>query len=459
MPGASAPAMLKNAYAAAVAAADPYQAILGSATLAGDQLTVAGARYDLSRFRRILIVGAGKATARMALAVETLLGSRITAGEIIVKEGHTVPLAIIRQTEASHPIPDEAGVAGTQRILSLLRHTNEKTLVICLLSGGASALLVAPADGISLQDKQEATRLLLNAGATIDELNAVRKHLSAVKGGQLALAAHPAQVVALVLSDVIGDPPGVIASGPTAPDDSTFRDAIAVIEKHGLRSTMPVPVMRRLERGAAGLEAETVKPDAPCLKVTRNVVIGSLRQAISAAQKTLGQSGLATRVISDILQGEAREAARVLVQAARAELAMMQPGEQRCLLCGGETTVTVHGLGIGGRNQELALAFALEIEGLTGITLLSAGTDGTDGPTDAAGAIVDGMTAMEARRAGLNPLQYLDDNNSYAFFRQLDANLGMQSHFKTGPTGTNVMDIQVILVTKYRAPGAEPGLP
>jgi glycerate 2-kinase len=441
-------AILEAAFSAALAAADPFQAVMTSVALKDNHLRIAADSLDLSAFDRILVVGAGKATARMAQAIETLLGARITAGQIIVKDGHTAPLAVIRQTEASHPIPNEAGVEGTRRILSLLAAADERTLVICLLSGGASALLVAPAEDVSLRDKQDATRLLLNAGASIGELNAVRKHLSAVKGGQLARAAYPAHMVTLILSDVIGDPPGVIASGPTAPDDSTFADAAAVLTKYGLTAQMPPSVMRRLERGAAGLEAETVKRGASCLEVTHNVIIGGLRRAISAAGESFRRCGFAPHLISDILQGEAREAAHLLAQAARAEQAKMQPGEQRCLLWGGETTVTVRGTGKGGRNQELALAFALEIEGLAGITLLSAGTDGTDGPTDAAGAVVDGATVTQARNAGMDPLQYLDNNDSYEFFRLLDAAAGTHTHLKTGPTGTNVMDIQIVLLTK-----------
>lgn len=440
--------ILRDAFDAALAAADPFLAVLQSATLTAGHLDVAGARYDLSRFERILVVGAGKATARMAQAIEALLGERITAGRIVVKEGYAAPLTLITQAEASHPIPNEAGVEATREILALLERADEKTLVVCLLSGGASALLVAPAEGLSLPDKQEATRLLLNAGASIAELNAVRKHLSAVKGGQLANAAYPAQVLTLILSDVIGDPPGVIASGPTAPDESAFADAYAVIEKYGLQQQMPPAVMRHLQRGVAGLAPETVKRGAPCLDMTHNIIIGNLRLALDAATEKIRRSGFSPRVISNILQGEAREAAHFLAQAARAELDAMHPGEQRCLLCGGETTVTVRGAGKGGRNQELALAFALEIDGLPGIVMLSAGTDGTDGPTDAAGALVDGSTATQARKAGLDPLQYLNDNNSYAFFQRLDAATGAHSHFKTGPTGTNVMDIQVILLNK-----------
>jgi len=362
-----------------------------------------------------------------------------------------VPLAIVGQVEAAHPVPDASGEAGTKRILKMVQAADEKTLVICLLSGGASALLVAPADGVTLQDKQAATGLLLKAGASIGELNAVRKHLSAVKGGRLAQAAYPAQVVTLLLSDVIGDRLDVIASGPTAPDGSTYADALAVITKFGLRENMPPRVMAHLEKGAGGQVAETVKNGDRYLDRTHNVIIGAIGLALDAAAEKSRQLGLPVRIISAELQGVARNAAHFLAQAARRELGKMMVGERLCLLCGGETTVVVTGTGKGGRNQELALAFALEIEGLEGVSLLSAGTDGGDGPTDAAGAWVDGQTAARARGMGIDPSLHLGNNDSYSFFQRLDNLSGTQNHFITGPTGTNVMDMQLLLLEKLGA--------
>ncbi len=450
------PNNLLEIFNAALAAVDPHNAVLKAARVERNQLQVAGANYDLEAFDRIIVVGAGKATARMALAIESLLGTRITAGLIIVKDGHAAPLSIIEQVEAAHPVPNEAGIAGAQRILQMVRAADEKTLVICLLSGGASALLVAPVAEVTLQDKQEATRLLLNAGASITELNAVRKHLSSVKGGRLAQAAWPAQVATLILSDVIGDPLDVIASGPTAQDNSTFADAWAVIAKYDLQEKLPPRVTGYLKRGIAGQLPETVKGDDPCMDKTHNMIIAGIRQALAAAREQAVRLGFASKVISDTLQGEARDAARFLAQAARTELAGMQPGERHCLLCGGETTVTVRGTGKGGRNQELALAFALEIEDCHGVTLLSAGTDGSDGPTDAAGAMVDGRTASRARSLGIDPLRHLELNDSYAFFQQLDAVSGAHCHFKTGPTGTNVMDIQIVLLSKQEQLPTQP---
>lgn len=439
------PEQLKQIYAAALAAADPYQAVLNAVRLEGGQLQLDGAVYDLAAYRRIVVVGAGKATARMALAVEELLGERIAAGLIVVKEGHTAPLRLIEQAEASHPIPGKAGVEATQRVLQMVRAADAKTLVICLLSGGASALLVAPQAGVTLQDKQEVTALLLNAGATINELNAVRKHLSAVKGGRLARAAQATQMVTLILSDVIGDRLDVIASGPTVADSSTFAEAWAVIGKYALREKVPLRVMACMKRGIAGDIAETEK-EAP--GNVRNVIVAGIGQALATAQQQAQQLGYAVSVLSAKMHGEARDVAQLLAHTARATLAAMQAGERCCVLSGGETTVTVRGGGKGGRNQELALAFAAEIEGLAGASLLSAGTDGTDGPTDAAGAVVDGGTVARARQLGLQAEQYLADNDSYTYFQRLDAQSAVRSHLLTGPTGTNVMDLQIMLLEK-----------
>jgi glycerate-2-kinase len=384
----------------------------------------------------------------MALAMEDALGERIAEGLIIVKKSHTAGLRIVEQIEAGHPLPDEAGVQGTRRILELVRRADAKTLVICLLSGGGSSLLVAPLPGVTLEDKQRTTELLLRAGATIDELNAVRKHLSAVKGGRLAQIAHPATVVTLILSDVIGDRLEVIASGPTASDTSTFADAAQVIEKYGIKTAAPSQVILFLERGKSGQEPETVKSGDVCFLNTRNVIVGSLAQALAAAREKAMSLGWRAEVVTAELQGEARDAARLMARKAMQTRDDLGPGERRCLLYGGETTVTVMGNGKGGRNQELALAFAVEIAGMSGITLLSAGTDGTDGPTDAAGAVVDGNVVNKAQKFGLHPEVYLGNNGSYTFFERLDSHTNEKHHLMTGPTGTNVMDIQIILIER-----------
>ncbi len=439
---------LQGIFQAALDAADPYRALLQTLHRDGDVLQAGGTQYDLTQYARVVVVGAGKAAARMAQAIESVLYERISDGLIVVKYGHALPLQFIHQTEAAHPLPDLAGVRGTQQILQLLQGLDEKTLVVCLLSGGASALLVAPAPGISLQDKQHVTEMLLKSGATINELNVLRKHLSAVKGGRLALAAAPATVLTLILSDVIGDPLEVIASGPTAADPSSFQDAWIVLEKFHLQSEIPASVRNLLKSGMAGKLAETIKPGDASLMHVNNLLVGSNAQALQAAAMYAESQGWPAHTLTSSLQGEAREAALFLARRAHETLQQMRAGERRCLLAGGETTVTVRGKGMGGRNQELALAFALEIEGSRGISLLSCGTDGTDGPTDAAGAMVDGNTALLARRLGISPEQHLADNDSWHFFSHLDEQAGTRTQLFTGATGTNVMDVQLILLEK-----------
>lgn len=433
---------------AALTAVDPYTAVKRALRISDHRMQAGGEVYGLDQFDRVIVIGAGKAVARMALAVEELLNDRVDAGLIIVKYGHIVPLRAIEQTEAAHPLPDMAGVQATGRILEMARSANNRSLIICLLSGGGSALLVSPRPGITLDDKQKTTDLLLKAGAAIHEVNAVRKHLSSIKGGRLAEAAYPAKMLTLILSDVIGDALDVIASGPTAPDHTTFADAAAVIEKYRLRSLLPQKVVDLIDRGIKGMEPETAKSMNACFEGARNVIIGSSSLALAAAHERAAQSGLSPQIITAELRGEARDAACVLAQAAMHARDSLAPGERRCLLFGGETTVTIRGDGTGGRNQELALAFAVEIQGVPGITLLSAGTDGIDGPTDAAGAVVDGDTAGRAREAGMDPLDYLERNDSYSFFKRFDSITGGTSHFMTGQTGTNVMDLQIICIEK-----------
>ncbi len=440
--------LLTDIFKAALVAVAPYQAVRNSLARDGSRLSSGGHTFDLDRFERILVVGAGKAAARMAGAVEDLLSDRIEAGLIIVKYGQTGPLRKIEQREASHPVPDDAGMEATREILEMAAAANEKTLIICLLSGGGSALLVQPSPGISLAEKQKVTELLLRAGASIQEMNAVRKHISRVKGGFLAQTAFPAEVLTLILSDVIGNQPDVIASGPTAPDSTTYRDAAAVIATYGLSGLVPASVAARIERGAKGQEAETPKSGEACFRNAVNVIVAGNDLALDAALRKAKSLRLPAEVVTAGLHGEAREAGILLSRTALATRKKMKRGEQRCFLSGGETTVTVQGNGIGGRNQELALAFALAVEGVPGITLLSAGTDGIDGPTDAAGAVVDGETAKKARAAGIDPAAYLDRNDSYSFFKRFDLLSGVRNHLITGPTGTNVMDLQILCVEK-----------
>ncbi len=437
---------LLDIFNAALAAVDPFEAARRTLRVENNKLFARGEAYSLDAFERVLIVGAGKATARMAEAVEQVLDRAVTGGVIIVKYGHAGRLRTIEQVEAGHPIPDEAGVQGTKKLLDSARAADDRTLVLCLLSGGGSALLVAPMPGITLQDKQRTTELLLKAGASIGELNAVRKHLSVVKGGRLAQAVYPATLLTLVLSDVIGDRLDVIASGPTVPDSTTFKDALAVIHRYALEHDIPGGVFSLLHLGVAGVMPDTPKEGALFFEKTRTIIVGGISLALAAARERASKLGYDAAIDTAELQGEARDAARMLAGKAIEIRGNLKPGEKRCLLSGGETTVTVRGKGRGGRNQELALAFARAIEGIPGITLLSAGTDGTDGPTDAAGAAVDGDTARAARELGLDPEAYLVNNDSYSFFARLDARGGGNHQVVTGPTGTNVMDLQIMLI-------------
>ena len=432
---------------AAVDAVDPRRLAGQALRLSGNQLVAGPQSYNLDEFPRIIVVGAGKAAAGMGQGVEDVLGARISAGLLILPRGVEASLQFLAQTHGGHPLPDEESERATRKILSLVEPGGERSLVLCLLSGGASAMLSSPAPGVSLAGKQETTALLLRAGATIGELNAVRKHLSQVKGGRLAAAAFPAALLTLALSDVPGDRPDVIGSGPTGADRTTFADAWAVIGKYGLMTRIPGGVREFLERGRSGAESETLKPGDPRLAHSAFLVIGNNASALAGARTAADARGWSGEISAAPVQGEARIAAHSLAATALKTQAGLRRGEKRCLLSGGETTVRVRGKGRGGRNQELALAFALAIAGTRGIELLSAGTDGTDGFSDAAGAVVDGSTVDNAARLGLEAAAFLAANDSHSFFCELDRRSGMRHQLKTGPTGTNVMDLQVILVS------------
>jgi len=396
-------------------------------------------------FNRLLVLSFGKAAYPMARAAADCAGDLLSGGIIITKYGHTGKTALpgkIQLFEAGHPVPDQMGVAATQAAIRMIKERRDpETLVLCLISGGGSALFVAPYDNISLQEKQDMTNLLLREGAEIQELNTIRKHLSRVKGGRLAEIAQPAKVISLILSDVIGDPLDVIASGPTSPDRSTFADALGIIDKYSLGGRIPGKILDILMKGAQGEIPDTPKEGDPLFRNVENRIIGSNRKAIEAAKREAENKGFRAEVLTSELRGEAREKGEWLAKIAVRECSSLSgPAEKKCLIAGGETTVTVKGDGLGGRNTELALAFAKAIKGSRGITLLSAGTDGTDGPTDAAGAVVDGESITKAERLGLNPDSYLSNNDSYNFFKQTGDLL------ITGPTGTNVMDILIVLI-------------
>jgi len=415
-----------------VTSRDAVRAIWEAALAAGDVTPLVRRHLHLDRrHARIFLLGAGKASGAMAAAAEEVAGDRVAGGFVVVKDGYGGHLRRVEIAEAGHPVPDARGLAASARLLEVARSAGEGDLVLFLVSGGGSALTLAPAPPITLAEKQEVTRLLLASGAAIGELNAVRKHLSAFKGGQLARAAAPAAVLTLALSDVIGDPLDVIASGPTAPDPTTFADALEVLARRGLSGRVPPSVARRLEAGRAGEIQETPKPGDPLFERVANVVIGNNALVTDAAAATARRLGYRTDLATRELQGEARDVAREFVARAR----RLPPSA--CLIAGGETTVTVRGPGKGGRCQEFALAAALALEPTDRITILAAGTDGTDGPTDATGAIVDAGSIARGSAAGADARRALADNDAYRFLRASDDLL------VSGPTRTNLLDLYV----------------
>ncbi len=428
-------------YRAGLKAVDPVEAVHRHLNLSRHILTVDGRTYDLRRFERVLVVGAGKASAAMAQAVEDILGDRIRDGWINVKYGHTVPLQRVRLHEAGHPVPDAAGREGARGIEKILKRSGPRDLVLCLLSGGGSALLPYPVDGVGLEEKQELTRLLLESGASIQEINALRKHVSRIKGGRLARMASPSPLISVILSDVIGDELDSIASGPTVPDRSTFADCLEILGRFSLSARIPQSVLRHLERGVRGEVEETPKLGDPIFENTFDIIVASNILALQAARRQAEAMGYTTLLLSSFVEGETRDVARVHAAIAKEILKTGNPIRRpACFLSGGETTVTIAGKGLGGRNQEFALAAALEIDRLEHVVVLSAGTDGTDGPTDAAGAWADGLTVARARARGMDPRRFLRDNDSYRFFAALG------DLFVTGPTLTNVMDLRVVVV-------------
>jgi len=435
-------------FSAAVRAADPYERVKQAVRPDDGGIMIDDEYYPRDRYDTIVVVGAGKASARMGLAVEDVLGDRIAGGWINTKYDHGIPLRRIHVHECGHPVPDDKGLAGTEHIIELLEKADERTLIICVLSGGGSALTPAPAEGISLAEKQDVTRRLLTAGASIGELNAVRKHLSRIKGGGMARLSSPARLHVLILSDVIGDRLDTIASGPAVADPSTFGTCIDIMERYGLVDSIPVNVLNRLEDGRAGRIPETAKPGDDFLDSARNSIVGNNGLSVDAAADRAKELGYNPLVLTTVLDGEAREMGNMFAAVAKELQSTGRPVRPpACILAGGETTVTVRGNGKGGRNQEMALAAAVRLSGMEGVAFLSGGTDGTDGPTDAAGGVVDGGTAAQAGERGLDIHGHLNRNDSYPC---LD---GVGCLVKTGPTGTNVMDIQVLLAVGKTPPG------
>jgi hydroxypyruvate reductase len=433
---------------AGIAAGDAGELTRRALRRDGDRLVVGGRTLDLTGVRRVVVVGMGKASAAMAAAAEAVLGDRAIDGFVVVKAREGRLPARIEVVEAGHPIPDERGRAAAEEIVRRVRSAGPDALVLCVISGGGSALAPGPVPGVTLAEKQAVTRLLLEAGATINELNAVRKHLSTLKGGQLAREASPAPVVALLLSDVVGDPLDVIASGPTVPDPTTFDAALAVLDRFALRARVPAAVRSHLEAGARGEAAETPKPGDSVFDGVTNVVVGNNSLVVAAAAAEAARLGFPPLVLTRRLQGEAREVARffgaILHDAAGTGTPIGRPG---ALIAAGETTVTVRGRGRGGRCQEFCVALVPEIAGMDGVVVLAAGTDGGDGPTDAAGGLVDPSTAGRARAQGLSPLAALAENDTNPFLAALG------DLVSTGPTGTNLLDLYVGLLGDGAAAG------
>jgi glycerate 2-kinase len=425
----------------AIASVKPRDAILKQVLLQSNLLSIGEKEIDLSAYKRIFVIGAGKAAAGMGAGLEKILRGMIYDGVIATGKGMRAILRHIESMEAAHPIPDLSSLKAAEAALEMAGSLNADDLAICLLSGGASAMWTKPAGFLSLDDKIRTTRSLINCGADIAEINMVRKHLSTIKGGWLARAISPARTITLAISDVIGDDPSIIGSGPTVPDRTTYRDALSVIEKYDLAAEIPDPVLKHLNSGLKGEIAETPKPGDPDLPSNDFFIVASNQLALDAAEKAARKLGYNTHICPVAVSGEARDAGGALALMAAQVLERKEPlPPPAVIICGGETTVTLRGKGKGGRNQELGLAAAIEIAGQNGITLASIGTDGIDGPTDAAGAIVDGTTIERGRRLGLSASDHLLENDSYTYFQKLG------DLIQTGPTGTNVMDLQIAII-------------
>ena len=445
---------LLRSFRAAVEAVDPARLVASVLRVEGDAVVLDApgvrAAMPLSSLWKVHLVGAGKAGRAMGEAALAALGKRVADGVIAVPRGAEGRSGPVRFAAAGHPVPDIFSLAAAREILSLLERAGKGDLVIALVSGGGSAMLSAPAEGITTEEKAETIRLLLREGADIASFNAVRKHLSEVKGGLLARAAQPAATWALLLSDVPDDDPSVIASGPFSPDPTTYADAIGVLERYGIFYAVPSPVRRHLAEGAAGAFPETPKPDDPAFLGTTSALVGTNHTAMEAARGMAREQATGptvTALLPGFLRGEARECARSFCSGLRKAAEALSPGHAVVVIAGGETTVNVRGGGKGGRNQEFALAAAVELAGEGAMAVLAAGTDGIDGPTDAAGAFVDGTTVARAASLGLDPVAHLENNDAYPFFRALG------DLIVTGPTGTNVADLAIGWARKSSTPG------
>lgn len=423
---------LQSIFNKAIAAVSPEHAVTSNLHLVNNTLYCGEKRYSLKHKENIYILGAGKGAAPMVVALENILGTRITSGLVCVKYDHSLPTKNVKIIEASHPMPDSNGVLATTKMLTLAQTAGEKDLVICVITGGASALTPAFVDGVTLQDVQTLTSGLLASGATIHEINTVRKHISTFSGGNLARAAFPAQVLSLIVSDVIGDDLSTIASGPTSPDSSTYEDAYSILKKYGL--TASSSIKNYLYKGTKGQVRETPKKNNPIFKQVHNVLLSTNTHALLAARQEAESLGYTVQH-APTMEGEARNMAQTLIRVTR----NFKGKKPTCFIAGGETTVTLKGNGLGGRNQEMALAASLERKGNERIHCLFAGTDGTDGPTDAAGGFSCPYTLTVMSQKNINGQEYLKNNDAYHFLEKTESLL------KTGPTRTNVMDIAIII--------------
>lgn len=432
--------LLRKLIVRGLAAVDAGTAVSRAISRSGEELVIGRRRYDLRRYEHVVVVGAGKATASMAQAVEQRLGSRLHGGFVVVKHGHVVPTKRIVVAEAGHPVPDRFGLQAAARLSAMAEELGRRDLLIVLLSGGASSLLPAPVAGITLADKQRTTQELLRCGASIREINTVRKHLSRIKGGRLAELTK-ATVVTLILSDVLGDDLSAIASGPTVPDPTTYQEAVAILKCHCIWRAVPQRVRQHLNHGSQGFASETPKPGSSLFRRVHHHIVGNNEAAVTAVAQAASESGLRTFVNRSALTGEARDEGQRFGALARRIVRSGKPLKRPCcVVAGGETTVTVTGKGTGGRAQEFAAAAALEIDGLAKVWVAAIGTDGTDGPTDAAGAVIDGGTVARAQRLSVDLKDALKRHNTYPALKRLNQLI------MTGPTGTNVNDLYLLLV-------------
>ena len=418
----------------------PGKLIMSQLSIAGDVLTAGDYDIPLGEINNIHVIGAGKASAAMGHYVESILGDRLTAGHIIVKYRHTCSLNKIKVTEAGHPLPDLNGFRATQEVLAIASDASENDLVIGLFSGGGSALLTDIPEGLLPEDIVIINNLLIRCGADIKEINTVRKHLSLVKGGQLARAIMPAISLNLLISDVPGNEPEIIASGPTAPDTSTFAEAMHVLEKYNLTGDVTIGILNYLNEGIEGRRPETPRPDDAIFKCTYNIIAGTNLMALEAAGEKAVELGYNTVIVDSEVKGDVEYVSQYLIDKAMWYKNDPDIPKPVCLLFGGESTLKVAGNGTGGRNQHLALLTAMKLQECSGITVLTAGTDGNDGPTNAAGAIVDSSTFHLAHSLNIDAGKYLEEFDSYNFFKATD------DHIITGPTMTNVMDLAIVIV-------------